>query len=78
MAFVPSLPFSLEDDRKWPDDDRKWQEDDRKWQEDDRKWQDEQWRDGDTWLEEEEDKREYPCVWGRETPSDKIRGIHED
>uniref|UniRef100_A0A8C5C6E9 Piezo-type mechanosensitive ion channel component n=1 Tax=Gadus morhua TaxID=8049 RepID=A0A8C5C6E9_GADMO len=60
LAFVPSLPFSLEDDRKWPDDDRKWQEDDRKWQEDDRKWQDEQWRDGDTWLEEEEDKREYP------------------
>uniref|UniRef100_A0A8C5B6R5 Piezo-type mechanosensitive ion channel component n=1 Tax=Gadus morhua TaxID=8049 RepID=A0A8C5B6R5_GADMO len=75
LAFVPSLPFSLEDDRKWPDDDRKWQEDDRKWQEDDRKWQDEQWRDGDTWLEEEEDKREYPCVWGRETPSDKIRGF---
>ncbi|XP_059901310.1 piezo-type mechanosensitive ion channel component 2-like isoform X1 [Gadus macrocephalus] len=75
LAFVPSLPFSLEDDRKWPDDDRKWQEDDRKWPEDDRKWQDEQWRDGDTWLEEEEDKREYPCVWGRETPSEQIRGF---
>jgi len=69
----------LEDDRKWQVDDRKWQEDDdRKWQEDDRKWQDEPWRDGDPWLEEDEDKREYPCMWGRETPSDQMTGIHED
>ncbi|CAL8292374.1 unnamed protein product [Lota lota] len=68
LAFIPSLPFSLEDERKWQDDDRKWQDDDRKWQ-------DEQWRDGDIWLEEDEDKREYPCVWGRETPSDQVTGF---